>query len=107
YLPHRLEEGYGLTSESAENCLRKCPATLLIAVDCGSTAIEPIDALNRRGVDVIVLDHHQVLRSAPPAVALVNPHLHSDGTQNGNGDFRELCSVGIAFKLAHALVKRC
>ncbi len=52
-------------------------------------------------MDVIVLDHHQVSMPLPPAVALVNPQLGSDSDQS----FRELCSAGLAFKLAHALVK--
>ena len=99
YLPHRLEEGYGLSQEGVENCLRKFPTTLLLAVDCGSTAKEAIDWLCEKGVDVLVLDHHQISSPAPAAVALVNPQLSS-------GQFRELCSAGLAFKLAHALVKR-
>ena len=105
YLPHRLEEGYGLSQDAVENCLKAIPVTLLLAVDCGSTAVDSIRWLSERGVDVLVLDHHQVSDPAPAAVALVNPQL---GTQNANPgtDFTELCSVGLAFKLAHALVKR-
>ncbi len=99
YLPHRLDEGYGLSREAAENCLQRFPARLLLAVDCGSTAVATIDWLRQQGVDVIVLDHHQVSDPVPAAAALVNPQL-------GGGPFRELCSVGLAFKLAHALVKR-
>src|SRR5687768_15749686 len=45
YLPHRMDEGYGLTAGAAENCLRKFPTTLLLAVDCGSTAVQTIAAL--------------------------------------------------------------
>ena len=60
YLPHRMEEGYGLSQDGVENCLKKFPATLLLAVDCGSTAVEAIDWLRQKGVDVLVLDHHQV-----------------------------------------------
>ena len=75
YLPHRLDEGYGLTRDGVENCLQKFPARLLLAVDCGSTAIATIDWLRQRGVDVIVLDHHQVSRPPPAALALVNPQL--------------------------------
>jgi single-stranded-DNA-specific exonuclease len=108
HLPHRMEEGYGLTSEGVENCLRRHPSTLLVAVDCGSTAVETISGLAARGVDVIVLDHHQVSNPAPPAVALVNPQIGRAGVGNGQpeGCFTELCSAGLAFKLAHALVKR-
>lgn len=109
YLPSRMDEGYGLTADAAENCLRKHPVPLLVAVDCGSTAVETIAALRARGVDVIVLDHHQVSNPPPAAVALVNPQLASGESPQGAGtnrNFRELCSAGLAFKLAHALVKR-
>jgi single-stranded-DNA-specific exonuclease len=118
YLPNRMDEGYGLSREGVENCLNKFPVTLLLAVDCGSTAVEAIRSLRARGVDVIVLDHHQVSNPAPEAVALVNPQLRRTGValvsrQTENGDrqdacptFTELCSAGLAFKLAHALVKR-
>jgi single-stranded-DNA-specific exonuclease len=100
YLPHRMDEGYGLSQEGVENCLAKFPVTLLLAVDCGSTAVAAIDWLRQKGVDVVVLDHHQVSSPAPAAFALVNPQLDETGA------FRELCSAGLAFKLAHAVVKR-
>jgi single-stranded-DNA-specific exonuclease len=105
YLPNRMDEGYGLSRDGVENCLKKYRVKLLLAVDCGSTAVETIAWLGATGVEVIVLDHHQVSDPAPDAVALVNPQLTQDSkikTQN----FTELCSAGLAFKLAHALLKR-
>jgi single-stranded-DNA-specific exonuclease len=103
YLPHRLEEGYGLSRAGVENCLAKSPqATLLLAVDCGSNAVESIRWLQQRGIAVLVLDHHQVSDPPPPATALVNPQLALPDAPS----FRELCSTGLAFKLAHALVKQ-
>jgi single-stranded-DNA-specific exonuclease len=105
YLPNRMDEGYGLSADGVENCLKKHPTTLLIAVDCGSTAVETINNLRSRGVDVIVLDHHQVSSPAPDVVALVNPQISTLNPQPSTV-FTELCSVGLAFKLAHALVKR-
>jgi len=102
YLPNRMDEGYGLSADGVENCLKKFPTTLLFAVDCGSTAVDIINSLRVRGVDVIVLDHHQVSSPAPNAVALVNPQLSGEKEIS----FCELCSAGLAFKLAHALVKR-
>src|SRR5215469_12204690 len=69
YLPHRMDEGYGLSQEAVENCLKKHPTTLLLAVDCGSTAVETISWLRERGVDAIVLDHHQISSPAPAAIA--------------------------------------
>ncbi|MGA2854131.1 MAG: DHH family phosphoesterase, partial [Verrucomicrobiota bacterium] len=108
YLPNRMDEGYGLSADGVENCLKKFPTTLLLAVDCGSTAVETIASLRSRGVDTIVLDHHQVSSPAPAAVALVNPQLAIEiGNRKSEiGNFQELCSAGLAFKLAHALVKR-
>jgi single-stranded-DNA-specific exonuclease len=110
YLPHRMEEGYGLSREGVENCLQKYPVTLLLAVDCGSTSFERVAGLKKRGVEVVILDHHQISEPAPEALALVNPQKNrvlNNGLANGqtpNG--LELCSVGLAFKLIHALVKR-
>jgi single-stranded-DNA-specific exonuclease len=99
YLPHRMDEGYGLSRDGAENCLQKHPAPLLLAVDCGSTSVDTIAWLGQQGTEVIVLDHHQVSVPPPAAVALVNPRL-------GEPPGPEFCSAGLAFKLAHALVKQ-
>lgn len=120
YLPHRMDEGYGLTSEAVEKCLRQFSPTLLVAVDCGSSSGAVIRSLKERGVDVIVLDHHQISHAAPEAVAVVNPRLlkicagngaaHGVSGNGSNGTakqgLQDLCSVGLAFKLAHAMVKR-
>jgi len=101
YLPRRHDEGYGLTRSALEACMERTPMTLLLAVDCGSTSNELISWLQEEGVDVIVLDHHQVSSPPPPAHALVNPQLDQSDPPHG----RELCSVGIVFKLIHALLK--
>lgn len=100
YLPHRMDEGYGLSRDGVENCLNRFKAKILLAVDCGSTAVESIEWLNGQGVNVLVLDHHQVSDPAPAAFALVNPQRGDHKPSQG------LCSVGLAFKLLHALVKR-
>ena len=105
YLPSRMEEGYGLSRDGVENCLKKFPVKLLLAVDCGSTATATVAWLRETGVDVIVLDHHQVSDPPPAAVALVNPQLLASNSQRP-ASLTELCSAGLAFKLAHALVKR-
>ena len=105
YLPNRMDEGYGLSRDGVENCLKKFPVKLLLAVDCGSTAVETIAWLRGKSIDVIVLDHHQVSTPPPAAVALVNPQLATCNLQPATV-FTELCSAGLAFKLAHALLKR-
>ena len=102
YLPNRMEEGYGLSQAGVENCLQKYPVKLLLAVDCGSRAGPPMSWLRTSGVDVLVFDHHQVSTPMPEVTALVNPRLAA----GGQPDFSELCAVGIAFKLAHAALKR-
>ena len=105
YLPSRRDEGYGLSRDGVENCLKKYPVKLLLAVDCGSTAVATIAGLKGQGVEVIVLDHHQVSNPAPDVVALVNPQL-TQNPESKTQNFVELCSAGLAFKLVHALVKR-
>jgi single-stranded-DNA-specific exonuclease len=105
YLPNRMDEGYGLSADGVENYLKKFPTTLLLAADCGSTAVETINSLRERGVETIVLDHHQVSNPAPNAIALVNPQLLTSNSQLPTS-FTELCSAGLAFKLAHAILKR-
>ncbi len=102
FLPHRMEEGFGLSRAAVEKCLEVERTPLLLAVDCGSTNAETIDWLNSEGIDVLVLDHHQLEGEPPRAHALVNPQVAS----SGEPDFRELCSAGLAFKLLHAVVKQ-
>jgi single-stranded-DNA-specific exonuclease len=111
FLPLRMEEGYGLSRESVQRCLRQYRPQLLIALDCGTSSAEEIVDLSRRGVDVIVLDHHEPpLRgngftsesnsALPKCVAVVNPKADPESP------FQYLCSVGIVFKLCHGLLKR-
>jgi len=101
HLPGRFDDGYGLSEVSLEKCLEQFKADIVLAVDCGSTAVKAIEFLNDKKIDVLVLDHHQVSTPPPEPFAMVNPQLSDDYP-----NFQELCSVGLAFKLAHALVKR-
>jgi single-stranded-DNA-specific exonuclease len=80
YLPHRMGEGYGLTAVGVANCLQKHQPDLLLAVDCGSTSFKVITDLQAKGIEVIVLDHHQVSDPPPPALAIVNPQLAAEGS---------------------------
>ncbi|MDX1952679.1 MAG: single-stranded-DNA-specific exonuclease RecJ [Verrucomicrobiota bacterium] len=102
YLPNRFGEGYGLSDSAVESCLQEHSPQLLIAVDCGSSSWEVIRQIQALSIDVIVLDHHQPSNPAPPAKALVNP-LIDPGTAT---QFGMLCTAGLAFKLAHGLVKQ-
>jgi len=98
FLPLRMEEGYGLSPESIERCLGQYRPQLLIAVDCGTSSSKEIADLRKRGVDVIVFDHHEPKSALPYCIAIVNPKTTESG-------FEYLCSVGIVFKLCHALLK--
>ena len=102
FLPLRMEEGYGLSRESVERCLEQHHPQLLIALDCGTSSLNEVVDLKRRGVDVIVLDHHEPRgRGAPPdCVAIVNPKI------DPGSPFHYFCTVGIVFKLCHALLKK-
>ena len=99
FLPLRMEEGYGLSPESVERCLAQYHPQLLIAIDCGTASANEIAELKNRGIDVIVLDHHEPKSQLPDCVAIVNPKADSASP------FHYLCSVGIVFKLCHALLK--
>jgi single-stranded-DNA-specific exonuclease len=99
FLPLRMEEGYGLSAESIERCFEQFRPQLLVAVDCGTSSIAEIADLKGRGVDVIVLDHHEPKSALPECAAIVNPKIDPDSP------LHYLCSVGIVFKLCHALLK--
>jgi single-stranded-DNA-specific exonuclease len=99
FLPSRMEEGYGLSHDSVQRCIQQFHPQLLIALDCGtSSGVEIVD-LRKRGVEVIVLDHHEPKSALPECVAVVNPKV------DPGSPLHYLCSVGIVFKLCHALLK--
>ncbi len=94
YVPHRLEEGYGLNSEAVTQ-LCDAGAKLIVTVDCGVTAIEPARIAAERGVDLIITDHHEFHDGAQPEChAIVHPKV-GDSYPNPY-----LCGAGVAFKLA-------
>ena len=99
YIPDRVFEGYGPTVEALQG-LKARGAQLLICVDCGSTSHEALGWAAENGLDVIVLDHHQVGGDLPPAVALVNPNRQDDLSGCG-----ALAAVGVTF-LAMVAVNR-
>jgi single-stranded-DNA-specific exonuclease len=98
FLPLRAEDGYGLSPSGVERCFEEYSPELLIAVDCGTNSAREVATIRKRGADVIVLDHHEVSGERPDCTALVNP--------KAGGKFSYLCSAGVAFKVAHALLKR-
>ena len=99
YIPHRIDEGYGLNAEAVES-LSKSGSKLLITVDCGITAINSADLAGQLGLELIVTDHHQPGLQLPAAVAIVHPAL--------DDSYPNLDSSGsmVAFKLAWAIANR-
>jgi single-stranded-DNA-specific exonuclease len=95
HLPSRFEEGYGLSSETLER-LADQGVDLVLTVDCGITAVDEIAAARRRGVEIIVTDHHRPGENLPdcPIVA----------TRPSSYPFPELCGTGVVYKLGEALL---
>ena len=90
-IPDRITEGYGPNARALAD-LSDAGATLIVTVDCGSTSLEALAASAARGIDVVVLDHHQVGTELPPAVAIVNPNRQDDLSGQGH-----LCAAGVVF----------
>ena len=99
YIPDRFGDGYGLSKDTVEKIRQKQDPKLLITVDCGINAVEPVTLANELGIDVIVTDHHQPEAAQPPAYALISAKV--PGNQY---PYAELAGVGLAFKLAQGLV---
>jgi single-stranded-DNA-specific exonuclease len=105
YIPHRIEEGYGLNGDAVAQLCDE-GAKLIITVDCGITAIEPVAVARRRGVDVVLTDHHEWKHTdgpgsapaLPDATHIVHPRLAGDAYSNPH-----LCGAGVAFKVAWAV----
>ena len=72
YVPHRVEEGYGVNADAARK-LADAGMEVMVTVDCGIRAVEPVAELNSRGVQVIVTDHHHPGEQLPDAAAIVHP----------------------------------
>jgi single-stranded-DNA-specific exonuclease len=102
FLPLRMEEGYGLSQDGVERCVEQHRPTVLIAVDCGTTALKQVAWLCERGIDVVIIDHHALPPELPAAHALVNPQ--RDGVEQ-KGALDYFASVGLVFKVCHGLLK--
>ena len=99
YIPNRFEEGYGPNKEAFTKIIDS-GITLIITVDNGIAGVEEVDLANELGCDVIVTDHHKIQDTIPNAYAIIHPE-HPEG----NYPFKKLAGVGVAFKLAHALLE--
>lgn len=102
YIPHRMEEGYGLKARHITKVAEPPePVDLIITVDCGSDSHEAVAAAKACGMDVIITDHHAIASDVPPAVAVINPK-----QQDCSSGLDHLAGVGVVFYLMMALRKR-
>jgi len=99
YLPHRINEGHGIRLPVLEK-LRQDGVGLVITVDCGITALDEVKKAKRKGLDVVITDHHTPPDIIPPAAAVVDPKL-----PGSEYPFPELAGVGVAFKFLQALLQ--
>ena len=99
-LPDRFADGYGMSPRMVK-VAEKWGAGLVITVDCGSRNHAIVDELNTLGIDCIITDHHETDSELPEAVAVINPKRKDAPTDALNN----LAGVGVAFKLAQALVR--
>src|SRR5438552_2166348 len=97
YVPDRMREGYGPNAPALLR-LKAEGAAVVVTVDCGATAHEPLAAAAEAGLDVIVIDHHVTEPLLPRALALVNPNRLDETSPHG-----ALAAVGVAFLLVVAL----
>ncbi|MBL9117339.1 MAG: single-stranded-DNA-specific exonuclease RecJ [Verrucomicrobiaceae bacterium] len=100
FLPHRMEEGYGVSHDGIARAFEAHGKPgLFLALDCGTTSLSEMAALRGAGVDVVIIDHHELSpQGRPDCEALVNPKL--------GDDYHYFCTVGLVFKVVHALLKR-
>ncbi len=99
YIPDRIFEGYGPNSTAITELADK-GAKLIITVDCGATSFEALAQAQKLGVDVVVLDHHQMGEELPACHALVNPNRQDDLSGQGH-----LCAAGVVFVTLVAVAK--
>ena len=97
YVPHRLEEGYGLNRQAVEKIVAD-GADMIITVDCGINAIHEAQIATRAGLEVIITDHHGLGEALPDVAAIVHPTM---------GDYPNphLCGAGVAMKLAWQIAR--
>ena len=100
YIPDRVTEGYGPNIEAFKKLIEN-NCELIITLDCGTTAFNEIDFLNKKGVDIIVIDHHKQSELLPNAFAIVNPNKNDD-----NSNLVNLCAAGVTFFLLISLNRR-
>jgi single-stranded-DNA-specific exonuclease len=104
-VPRRSEDGYGLSRSAIDRALEPGRPGLFIALDCGTNSHEEVAYLREQAIDVIVIDHHRSKERPLEQGILINPHVNPDAT-GADAAWRNLCTVGLVFKLMHGLLKQ-
>jgi len=99
FVPHRVRDGYDL-SAAGVRAAAEARAKVILTLDCGTTAVEPIAEARALGIDVIVVDHHLPGPRRPEALAMVNPR-----RPESTYPFPDLCGAGLGWKLGLALTE--
>ena len=97
YIPDKHTEGHGINEKAIEQ-FHKNGVTLMISVDCGSTNVDEVATAKKKGIDTIIIDHHNTPEVLPEAFAIINPKLPDAGYP-----FDGLCGTATAFKVVTAL----
>ncbi len=100
HIPHRVDEGYGPSVEAVEDHQR-AGVQLLITLDCGVMAHDPLLKAQELGLDTLIVDHHQAGKELPHAVAVINPNRLDDTSGQGS-----LCAAGVTMVLIGATLKQ-
>ncbi len=100
YVPHRIDEGYGLNCDSL-TALAGRGAQMIITVDCGSASVVEAHLARQLGLELVITDHHEFSDTLPEADCIVHP-----GLPGTSYPFTGLCGAGVAFKLAWSLCQR-
>jgi single-stranded-DNA-specific exonuclease len=100
-VPLRMQEGYGLSREAIDRAIDLEHPNLFVALDCGTNSIEEVAYLRDSGIDVLIVDHHRSKETVPSECTLINPHVFDEDKVV----VRNLCTVGLVFKLVHGLLK--
>lgn len=99
YIPDRILEGYGPNSQALEN-LKNNHTDLVIMVDCGTVAFEPLEYAKKIGLEIIVIDHHLGVTNKPKAIAVINPNF-----LNEKFLYKNICAAGVVFLFLVAINK--
>lgn len=97
YIPDRIKEGYGPNTPALIK-FKDDGISVVVTVDCGTSAFEPLEAAKDAGLEMIVVDHHEAEATLPPATAIINPNRLDDDSGQG-----QLAAVGVAFLLVVAV----